>query len=387
MSLVTSPTALDRRPAAGLILVMFLLAGALGGCVTAESWEATRLLQDIDAAGGASRLKETVPEPRRSTLRYEIQGRDGLADLYMPGEAPGAMLVLVPGFTEAGRNDARLVELARSLARARFAVLVPEVPGSRQLRVRLEDRQTIADAVRFAREQRPALAARGVGLVAISYAVGLAVLGSLDLEAATRPDFLVGLGGYYDTTAVVTFATTGRYRPPGERRWRRGHPLDSAKWIFLAGNAAVLDDPRDRQRLQEVGRDCFAPCAPDVAALRDELGPEGDALLDLITNDDPAQVPALIAALPPEVTRRLQALSLKHRDLSPLQGRLILIHGRRDPLVPFTESQALAQAVPGSELFIIDDFSHITPRGVGWAGQLQLVNAIQAVLERRSLPP
>src|SRR3546814_17948071 len=45
---------------------------------------------------------------------------------------------------------------------------------------------------------------------------------------------------------------------------------------------------------------------------------------------------------------------------------------------------ALARAVPGSELFLIDGFSHITPEAVGWAGQLQLVSAIQAVLERRA---
>jgi len=359
----------------------------LGGCVSAESWEATHLLQDIDAAGGPSTLKEVTPAPRRSTLRYAVAGRPGLADLYEPGQTPGGALVLVPGFTEAGRNDRRLVELARSLARARFFVLVPEVPGSRELRVRLEDRQTVADALRFLRQQRPELARRGVGVVAISYAAGLAMLAALELDAATRPDFLVGLGGYYDTSAVVTFATTGRHRAPGERRWQRGRPLESAKWVFLAGNAAVLSDAEDRRRLKALGRACFYGCDPDVAALAKDLGPEGRALLALITNDDPARVPQLLKNLPENVALRLRGLSLKGRDLAPLAGRLILIHGRLDPLIPFSESQALAQAVPGTELFLIDGFSHITPEGVGWAGQLQLVNAIKAVLQRRRILP
>jgi hypothetical protein len=52
-------------------------------------------------------------------------------------------------------------------------------------------------------------------------------------------------------------------------------------------------------------------------------------------------------------------------------------------MIPYTESQALAAAVPGTELFVIDGFSHIDPRAVGWSGQLQLVDAIQAVLRRR----
>lgn len=359
------------------------LALALGGCVTAESWEATQLLRDIDAAGAPSTLKQTTPNPQRTTLHYTVAGRAGLADLYEPGQPLEGALILVPGFTEAGKDDRRVVELARSLARARFAVLVPEVPGSRELRVRLEDAQTIADALRFLNRQRPEIARHGVGVVAISYAVGLAVLAALEVEDEAPADFLVAIGGYYDTAAVVTFATTGRYRLPGEARWRRGKPLAAAKWIFLAGNAAVLSDPRDRRRLEALGRECFNGCAPDAAALAAELGAEGRSLLALITNDDPARVPELLRALPESVTTRLRTLSLSRHDLSPLAGRLILVHGRLDPLVPFSESLALARAVPDTEIFVIDGFSHITPRGVGWAGQLQLVNAIKAVLERR----
>ncbi len=376
--------ALDN--AVSLASILMLAAVLLGGCVSSESWEATRLLQDIDAAGGPSTLKAETPRPRRSTLRYEVEGRSGVADLYEPGQPVGGALVLVPGFTEAGRNDWRLVELARSLARARFLVLVPELPGARQLRVRPEDSRNIADAVIHLRQLRPAEAARGLGVVAISYAVGLAVLAAVEVEEKAPVDFLVGVGGYYDSQAVVTFATTGRFRAPGEAGWQRGAPLAAAKWIFLASNAAVLDDAEDRRRLEAIGRDCFDGCDVDSAALAAQLGAPARSLLDLVANEDPARLPRLLAALPEKVTQRMHQLSLSRQDLSPLRGRLILIHGRLDPLIPYTESLALARAVPGSEVFIIDGFSHITPRGVGWAGQLQLVNAIKAVLARRRLP-
>ena len=133
-----------------------------------------------------------------------------------------------------------------------------------------------------------------------------------------------------------------------------------------------------------LGEACFDGCDPDVAALARELGPEGRALLALIVNEDPARVPALIAALPEAVQQRIERLSPGHYDLAPLSGKLILVHGRLDPLIPYSESLALARAVPGSEVFLIDDFSHITPRGVTWAGKLQLIDAIQAVLARRA---
>jgi len=380
-----TPCLRSCRHRSGTAAVWMLLALAvLGGCVSAESWEATRVLADIDAGAGASALKDLTPTPSRRTLRYSVEGRPGLADLYEPHQPTGGALVLVPGFTEQGKNDRRVVELARSLSRARFLVLVPEVPGSRQSRVRLEDARVIADAVVQLRRQNPEVTRQRLGVVAISYAVGLAVLATQQVVPEVAPDFLVGVGGYYDTGAVVTFATTGKYRLPGATRWRSGEPLPAAKWIFLASNAAVLENPVERRRLEEISQSCLRGCDPQAPDFAAGLGPEGRSLLALITNTDPDRVPQLLAELPESVTTRLKRLSLRRQDLSHLAGRLILIHGRLDPLIPYSESLALSRAVPGSELFLIDGFSHIAPRSVGWAGQLQLIDAIQAVLRRRS---
>ena len=373
----------DHAPPRPGALLGLLLALLLGGCVSAQSWEATRLLEDIDAGARASDLKAETPSPVRTTLRYEVAGRPGLADLYDPQQPIGAALVLVPGFTREGKNDQRVVNLARSLARARFLVLVPDVAGSRQFRVRLDDARTIADAVTYLGRQEPKAAGQEIGVVAISYAVGLAVLAGLQVEADLVPDFLVGIGGYYDSEAIITYATTGKYRPADGGAWRSGKPLDAAKWVFLASNAAVLGDAAERRRLQEIAERCIRGCDAAAESLTEGLGPEGRSLLALITNEDPERVPALLAALPEAVKRQLEQLSLQDRDLSRLAGRLILIHGRLDSMIPYTESQALAAAVPDSEIFVIDGFSHITPRDVGWIGQLQLIDAALAVLKRR----
>lgn len=124
----------------------FVLA-TVAACVTVESTEAVRLLKDIEARGRGSELKSVTPAPRRTTITYDVTGRTGLADVYEPRQPIGAGLVLIPGFTPDGRNDPRLVDLAFSLARARFLVLVPDLPGSREIRVRMTDTRVIADAI------------------------------------------------------------------------------------------------------------------------------------------------------------------------------------------------------------------------------------------------
>jgi len=62
-----------------------------------------------------------------------------------------------------------------TLARARFAVLAPELPGFRALRVRPTDAREVADAFAYL-AGRPDLAPGGrVGIVAFSYASAYAL--------------------------------------------------------------------------------------------------------------------------------------------------------------------------------------------------------------------
>ena len=71
------------------------------------------------------------------------------ADLYLPGEPAKAGIVLVPGLTPRGRDDARLVDFAMTLARARFEVLVPDLPRMRTFQVTALDAVPIADAAHY----------------------------------------------------------------------------------------------------------------------------------------------------------------------------------------------------------------------------------------------
>lgn len=372
------------RAATGLAAAL-----ALAGCISAESWEAVRVLKDIQAGGAPSDLKARTPAPTRTEVAYRADDRTIAADLYHPNQPVGGRLVLVPGFTRYGKEDARVVDLATTLARARFLVMVPDLTGSREERVRLEDAADIAAAIAHLGaagtegDGTPAGAASPVGVFAISYAVGLAAQASERPHAKDRLGFLVGIGGYYDAAAAVAFITTAKYRVPGDDTWRDGRPSPIAKWAFLASNLDAVEHPFDREALRAIAeRRRAAPEAPldDLAA---GLGHEGRALLDLLTNTDIARVGPLIAALPAALRRHIESFTLKGRDLAHLAGRLILIHGSADPLIPHSESIALARAVPQTDLFIIDGFSHIDPRGVGIAAQLQLIDAVQAVLRRR----
>ena len=196
---------------AGLLATLLFISG----CIPLPDDEATWVLKDLGAGTGPSRLKEQTPVPARSPIDYQVQGRGHQGDLYLPGEAPLAGIVLVPGAAVQGRNDPRLVAFATTLARSRFLVLVPDIPNLRALKVQAKDSQYVADAFSHlvSRTELPDQGRAGIG--AFSYAVGPAVLAALDPGIRERVDFVLGVGGYHDLQQVVTFFTTGYFRKDG----------------------------------------------------------------------------------------------------------------------------------------------------------------------------
>jgi pimeloyl-ACP methyl ester carboxylesterase len=328
---------------------------ALSGCAVQRHHEALLVLGDIAAGAGESRLKQRTGTPSRMPVHYSIDGRPHGGDLYLPGDAtPAAAIVLVPGAVPEGKDDARLVELAFTLARARFAVFTPDLPGYRKLKVRPEDAREVAAAVRYL-AGRTDLAPDGrVGIGAFSYAVGPSVLAALEDDVRDHVRFILSVGGYYDLRKSIRFFTTGYFEHKG--RLHRLEASEYGKLVFARSVMDHLSDPHDRAIIDAMVEEKLRDPHADISQLSRGLGPEGRTVHDLLMNDDPGRTFDLLAALPVQTRQTIAALTLHDKDLSRLKARLILIHGKNDLLIPFPESIALSAAVPASQsrLFIIN---------------------------------
>lgn len=365
-----------KRAHNALVLIGLLLLGA--GCSPSRAYEAALVLGDIAAGQEPSRLKETTPAPLRQSVAYTVQGRDYRGDLYLPAPTPEAALVLMPGAAEQGRDDPRLIAFATTLARARFAVLVPAIESLRELKVRPENSLHVADALRHLR-RRPVAAGRPLGAGAFSYAVGPVILAALDPQLAPDLDYILAVGGYYDLPAVLTFFTTGYYRDDGDRRHRE--PNRYGKWVFVQANLDRLADPQDRELFRQMVARKKQELAASIADLAARLSAEGAVLYRFITNDDPEKVPRLIAQLPAGIRSDIRALNLADKDLSLLKAHLFLVHGRNDPIIPYTQSLALERALPEdqAEVYIVKGLLHVDVEP-GLSGALRMWRAVYALL-------
>jgi len=359
------------------LLAAALLLFSLAACAP-RPLESASLLADI--------VRQSPPESvPRVEVTYQGAEQIRLAHLYLP-ETSRAALVLVPGAAEQALEDPRLINFADALRRADFLVLVPQLAGEDHLQVSAGDADTIADAVHY-------LAASAnvdqVGMAALSYAVGPAFLAALLEDTSRHVGFIISIGGYYDIIASITYITTGAFRDYPDGRWRFAEVERRAKWIFLSANTHWVSDPRDADLLSRIARVRRDRPAADVSALEAALGPEGRRVYQLFINNDPDRVPTLITALPGPLQQQIRALDLAALDLRALPAHIILIHGRNDLMVPYTESIKLANALrPGqASIYLLENLQHVGFTMPGPVDINRLLHATAQVLEARDAAP
>lgn len=374
------------RPVAMLLAVVCGTIAA--ACSPARISESVAILEDIQAGPGPSDLKRQTLRPSRAAIVYSVAGQVREADLYLPGVVPGepsparADVILIPGLAPQGRNDPRLVAFAQTLARANFRVLVPDLPNMRRYQVTGDDAVPIADAACWLQRDD---ASRPLGIAAVSFAVGPAVAALFEPEATDRVDFFLGIGGYHDLTALITFVTTGYYRRGADQPWQHRPPKKFGKWVFLLTNAVRLDDLDDKLTLIEMAERRLDDPDAAIDDLAARLGPEGRSVYALMANSDPDRVPALLAAGPRMVKREAELLDPSKRALTDLPTRFILVHDRDDRTVPADQSLIFAEATrPGqTEVFLIDGLDHAEPKPPSFAGALTFVDAVYTLLSIR----
>jgi dienelactone hydrolase len=308
------------------------------------------------------KLAWVTPAPDRKQLEIPKSDRTIPADLYYhPGKERQAAILLTHGIIEDGKDDPRLIRFAYSLARAGFVVLVPDLKGMRSFRILFSDVDDIVASFRHLASLRDIVDETKMGLMGFSYAAGPTIMAAADPALQSRVKFLVSFGGYYDPLNVIRFITTGAYEYGDEKGFLQPEPY--GKWVFFMNNVDYVENEKDRRVLREIFKNEQMNAAANVSALVAELSPPGKYLYELLINKDPARVEGLLKKVDPRVQDFLRKLSIA--PLVPSVGaRFIIGHGSTDPLIPYTESLRLADAVKDKSkvhVAVLRLFTHVDP--------------------------
>ena len=150
--------------------------------------------------------------------------------------------------------------------------------------------------------------------------------------------------------------------------------------MFTISNSELLQSPADRDSVRAL----LVYDSDDVDHALVELAPDARALYDLIANEDPQRVATLIDKLSPRIKNELQGINPAKADLSQIKAQVILLHGRGDTMIPYTESIAIAKALPGDQvaLFVIEGYAHtnVKPKREDLP---QLLAAMELLMQQR----
>ncbi len=300
--------------------------------------------------------------PYETLVTFPGRQRPMEAKLYAPaGGGRRAAVLLVHGVVETGKDDPRMVWLARLLARSGFVVLVPDFSGFKSLRLRVTDIGEMIEAVTYLRSLHERVLPDRIGMIAFSYGAGPMLIAAGDPRIAGDLRFVVSFGGYHDLTHVIKFVTTGYYQYAEAKG--RMEPSDYTRWIFLRYNLDLLRDPVDQAILSRLAQSSGGESPGGSAALPSDLTPEGRSVYNLLVNRDPERVAHLIGRLAPSIREMIEQLS-PSKQVRHLRAYAIIVHSQPDPFIPHTESLALAEAL-GREgkvrLEVLRLFRHVRP--------------------------
>jgi len=324
----------------GLVLALVLvLPAARAGWVALLS--GVFLLEFLGHGRPAALSMLTVTPARRPFLAPGTS-----ADLYVhAGLGAGVPLVLVHGFSPGGKDDPRVREAAALLARTGFDVAVPTIPGLTHGQLGWEDVEPVIATI--------AAHAASTIVVGVSVGAGPALLAAADPRVRERVSAVLTLGGYASASEVVRFWLTGAYEYEGIRG-RVDHDPEVVR-MFVRANADRLDASSHRT-LGAADRESAA---------------------------------RFLAAPPPDLQRYLDSLS-PLRVAREIRARLVLVHGRADRAVPYTESLRLAAARPErTTLVLVGVVEHVGGGGTssGWQGASDFLALWRVMYALRATPP
>lgn len=307
-------------------------------------------------------LSRLTPEPVVERVTYPGRHRLMEANLYIPGNGRRTGgVILVHGVNEAGKEDPRMIWIARLFARSGFVVLVPDFLGFKSLKLRAEDSGEMVDSFLYLAQRQDLVDPSKIGLVGFSYGAGPTLIAASDPLIRDKIRFVVSFGGYYDLVNIIRFITTGFYEYQGEQSSMR--PSDYDRWIFLRYNLDLLSDPLDKVLLAEIAEAEARDEQVKAEHLAKQLTPEGRAIYNLLVNRDPDRVEALIQELPQNIQHQIEGLS-PSRFIHQVRAYVFIVHGKPDPFIPHTESLRLADALKENgryHLGILRALEHVRP--------------------------
>jgi pimeloyl-ACP methyl ester carboxylesterase len=310
-------------------------------------------------------LPVLAPVVRRltGTPRVELMDVDGVpVEVVKPaGRGPWPAWLFVNGAHPLRRTEPVVTRLSRGLARAGYAVFVPDVPGLGEGAI--EERTLDATAaVTAAALRHPDVAGERIALIGASTGAALAVLTAGRADLADRVSVVAAVAPFADLSRMICLATTSSYAENGA--FAPYEVTDLHRRVVARSLVTTIADAGERgdllarlDRAEREDRDPVQALPDDATVLTDDAR----AVIRVLRNGDPDQFEALYEALPERVRSLLGRLS-PLGGCEGVRAPVEIVVPPSDVYFPPGEAEALAAALANVHLTVTATLDHTRPQ-------------------------
>jgi pimeloyl-ACP methyl ester carboxylesterase len=331
-----------------VVVAVLAVAGVLLAPVVRDHLRALYVLQRLQDGNSRPAVAPLVERGyAESELTLQTPEGPTRARLYLPAKPSGAPgMVVVHGVHFDGIDDPRMRAFAAALAGVGIPVLTPHITALTQLRVEPGEIAVIgASAEELARRT-----GGKVGVMALSFAGGLALMAAADPRYAPSIAYVFAVGPHASMARVAHFyATDEEPRPDGTVEHERAHPYGAMIFIYTYPEDFFSPEevPVARQALwlalnekEDAARAEAQKLSPATRGRLESLAVQWNATPEL--RQELLRSIALHAA-------EMDAVSPEGK-LAGLRVPVFLLHGTADDVIPAAESQWLARDLPPGTL-------------------------------------
>ena len=347
------------------IFVVVILAVILVAIVTAIATPSGRLavktalfIPEVVSRIPVKPQRFFVDEPQKRSGQLEIS--DGVSaeiDIYEPakdGIYPGVVLFL--GVVPAGREDERVVNLAKALARSGIVVLIPWSDAMMtSYRIDMEAADLLVASYQFL-EDMESVDENQIGLTGFCVGASFAALAGQDERIRNKVAYVNLFGPYFDARELLLSISSSSQNLDGlVEPW---DPREDAREVFATHLIEAVSDNAERLFLKDVlmGRGSYRDHKSQP------LSAVGETVYKLLSDPDREEAERLFRGLPSSFIEDLESISPKS-NIQSLEAPILLMHDRYDKAVPVSESRELVRSlgprgVKYTEFLI---FEHVDP--------------------------
>ena len=305
-------------------------------------------------------------EPARESVTFALSDGEGTADIYRiaDGRRRAGVLVFL-GINPAPRDDHRVVNLGRALARSGFVAMFAWSPSLIGARISPREPDNLVRAFQHLRGLEYVDQDR-VGMGGFCVGASLLMIAASDSRIHEQVNFVSSFGAYYDMRdMIMQISAQCSFYGLDAEQWVPNHLTQEVlRHMLIEG----LPQEEERDLLTRTFVDGNAP----GAATLEGLSMAGNIVYELLrstgANEDGRSATVegadrLMRELPQDMIEEMAKIS-PSTNIGNLKARVLIAHDREDDLVPSEESRRLADALSERGNFHYTEFSffsHVTP--------------------------